>query len=241
MSISHRLANYLSSQLMEDSEIQKRTMNLGKALVKELNLDPGVDTTARWMAHYIAEQIEIAEHSSGIQKQEAEERCFETILKLWNHRSAFPRGSRPFESFEPILRTLARLDPENDRHFFFENRKDTTDNVPEEVQKWLDIADGIDEATRVWLKYVFEQSALAATDDSTIEWLENSAALQEGDSFSVIFQELYSDVEDIWGEGKKENERKRKIIESRIRKLESFSELNELLLGEYRDELKEYE
>lgn len=28
------------------------------------------------------------------------------------------------------------------------------------------------------------------------------------------------------------------IIEFRIRKLESFSELNELLLGEYRDELK---
>ncbi|MCW3794423.1 hypothetical protein OM416_22725 [Paenibacillus sp. LS1] len=213
-------------------------MNLGKSLVKELNLDDGVDTLARWMAHYISEQIVIAENSSGIQKQEAEERCFETILKLWNHRSAFPRGSRPFESFDPILRTLARLDPENDRHFFFENREDTTDKFPEEVQKWLDIADGIDEATRVWLKYVFEQAALAATDDFTIEWLENSAVLQEEDNFSLIFRELHSDIDDIWGEGQKENERKRKIIESRIGKLESFSELNELLLGEYRDELK---
>lgn len=54
---------------MEDSEIQKRTMNLGKALVKELNLDPGVDTTARWMAHYIAEQIERAENSTGAEKR----------------------------------------------------------------------------------------------------------------------------------------------------------------------------
>ncbi|EPD88738.1 MULTISPECIES: hypothetical protein [unclassified Paenibacillus] len=212
-------------------------MNLGKALVKELNLDPGVDTTARWMAHYIAEQIEIAEHSSGIQKQEAEERCFETILKLWNHRSAFPRGSRPFENFEPILRTLARLDPENDRHFFFENRRDTTDNVPEEIQKWLDVAGGIDEAARVWLKYVFEQAALAATDDSSIEWLENSVALQEEDNFLVIFRELHSDIDDNWGEGQKENERKRKIIVSRIKKLEAFAELNQLLLTEYRNEL----
>ncbi|WP_341279737.1 hypothetical protein [Paenibacillus sp. FSL H8-0537] len=216
-------------------------MNLGKALVKELNLDPGVDTTARWMAHYIAEQIEIAEHSSGIQKQMAEERCFETILKLWNHKLSFPRGSRPFENFEPILRTLARLDPENDRHFFFESKEDATENVPEEVQKWMDIANEIDEAARVWLKYVFEKAVMAATDNSTIEWLENSVALQEEDKFSVIFRDLHSDIDDIWGEGQKENERKRKIIISRIKKLEAFAEMNQLLLTEYGDELKKYE
>jgi hypothetical protein len=216
-------------------------MNLGKALIKELNLDPGVDTTARWMAHYIAEQIELAEHSTGAEKKQAEERCFETILKVWNHRSTFPSGSRPFENFEHILRTLTRLDPENDRHFFFENRRDAEDSVPEEVQKWLDVANGIDEAARVWLKYVFEQAALAATDDSTIEWLENSAALQDGEHFPVIFRDLYSDIGDIWGEGQKQNEKKRKTIISRIKKLEAFAELNQLLLTEYRDELKKYE
>lgn len=216
-------------------------MNLGKALVRELNLDPGVDTTARWMVHYIAEQIEKAEISTGVEKREAEERCFETILKLWSHSSVFPKGSRPFENFEPILRTLARLDPENDRHFFFENKEDTTDNVSKEVQKWLKVANGIDEAARIWLKYVFEQAALAATDDSIIEWLENSAALQEEDNFSLILRDLYSDIDDIWGEEQNENERKRKIIISRIKKLEDFAELNQLLLTEYRDELKSYE
>ncbi len=215
-------------------------MNLGKALVRELNLDPGVDTTARWMAHYIAEQIEIAEHSSSIQKQEAEKRCFETILRLWNHRSAFPGGTRPLESFDPILRTLKRLDPENDRHFFFENRKESTDSVPEEVQKWLDVADGIDEAVRVWLKYVFEQAALAATDDSTIEWLENSVAIQESDHFSIIIQELYSDLDDIGVVRQEEDEKQRKTIISRIKKLEAFSKFNQLLLTEYRNELKKH-
>ncbi len=201
-------------------------------------MDPGVDTTARWMAHYIAEQIERAENSTGAEKKEAEERCVETILKLWKHRLSFPRGSRPFENFEPIIRTLARLDPENERHFFFENRKEKKDGVPEEVQKWLDIADGIDEAARVWLKYVLEQAALAATDDSTIEWLENSVALQEDDHFSVIFRDLHND---IWGEGQKQNEKKRKTIISRIKKLEAFSELNQLLLDEYRNELMKSE
>ena len=57
----HRIAGFLSSQQMENSEIQKRIINLGKALVEEIGLDPGVDTLARWMAHYIAEQMEIAE------------------------------------------------------------------------------------------------------------------------------------------------------------------------------------
>ncbi|MFC9778349.1 hypothetical protein [Paenibacillus chitinolyticus] len=43
--------------------------------------------------------------------------------------------------------------------------------IPEEVQKWIEVANGIDEAARVWLKYIFEQAALAETDDSTIEWI----------------------------------------------------------------------
>ncbi|MEB4783719.1 hypothetical protein P5G60_18425 [Paenibacillus jamilae] len=212
-------------------------MNLGKALVKELKLDPGVDTLARWMSHYIAEQIEIAEQSEGTERVEAEQRCFQTILQLWKHRSSFPNGTRPLESFEPILRALNRLDPENERHYFFEDRDNGFEGVPDEVKKWIDVAKGIDEAARVWLKYVFEQAALAATDDSTIEWLENSAALQDEDHFSVIFRDLY--IDDIWGEEKeKEKEKKRKTIFSRIKKLEAFTELNQLLLTEYRDELK---
>jgi hypothetical protein len=212
-------------------------MNLGKALVKEFNLDPGVDTLARWMAHYIAEQIEIVEHSAGAEKKEAEERCFETILKLWDHRSALPGKTRPFINFEPILRTLKRLDPENDRHYFFEDRDDTSENVPDELNKWLDVARGIDDAARVWLKYVFKQAALAATDESIIEWLENSVALQERDHFTVIFRDLHSDAE-VWQEGGEANEKEREKISSHIMKLEAFAEFNQMLLNEYKRELE---
>lgn len=210
-------------------------MNLGKALVEELNLDPGVDTLARWMAHYIAEQIEIAERATGVEKKEAEERCFKTILKLWSHRSAIPGESRPFENFEPILRILKRLDPENDRHFFFEDRADISESVPDDLKKWLDVAKGIDEAARVWLKYVFKQAALAATDESTIEWLENADALQEKDHFSVIFRELHIDFENL-EDGKVQNDRNK--LYSNIKKLEAFAELNQMLLTEYRLELE---
>lgn len=69
-------------------------MNLGKKLVKELDLDPGVDTLARWMAHYIAEQIILLEQKSGEEKKLAEERCIDMILKLWSHRATLPNGLR---------------------------------------------------------------------------------------------------------------------------------------------------
>ncbi|MGM0881392.1 MAG: hypothetical protein ACQEXQ_10175 [Bacillota bacterium] len=201
-------------------------------------MDPGVDTLARWMAHYIAEQIEIAEQSAGIEKKEAEERCSETILKLWNHRSALPGETRPFVKFEPILRTLKSLDPENERNFFFGNRDNASESVPDEIKKWLDVAKGIDEAVRIWLKYVFKQAALAATDESTIEWLENAAALQEEDHFPVIFRDLHSDTE-IWEDGEEAKDIERRRISSNISKLEAFAELNQILLADYKRKLEE--
>ena len=51
---------------------------------RELGLDPGVDTLARWIAHYIAEQMEVAGNATGEDKLTAERRCFDAILKLWN-------------------------------------------------------------------------------------------------------------------------------------------------------------
>lgn len=72
-----------------------------------------------------------------------------------------------------------------------------------------------------------------------MDWLENSAALQEDDPYSFILQDLY--IDDIWGETQNENEKKRKSLIKKIEKLESFAELNQLLLKENRDELKKYE
>ncbi len=224
---------------MEDSEIQKRIMNLGKALVKELNLENSVDTLARWMAHYIAEQIEAAEHSIGIEKKEFEERCFETILKLWKHRSHMPKGVRPFENFEPILRVLKRLDPENERYFFFEDRYKESEDIPYEVQKWLDVANEIDETARVWLRYVFEQAVKSASDEKTFAWLKNSVDIEDSEEILIINDLLY-DSEIQKNEEELKQMKKEKIISS-INKLERFTELNEFLLLEYRQTLDKIE
>ncbi|NHN31620.1 AVAST type 3 anti-phage proein Avs3b [Paenibacillus agricola] len=237
MNIDHRITEFLSSRQTEDSETQKHIINLGKKLVAELGLDPGFDTLARWMAHYIAEQIEFAENAVGDEKDEAERRCFETILKLWEHRSDLPSGQRPFESFEPIFRALDRLDPENDDPYYFFDRRETNDNaggVQDDVQKWLDIAKEIDQVARVWLEYVFKQAALCAVDDNTREWLEHSVGLHNNDETSVLVRFLN------YGESVQE-ETKRDLIISRIKKLEVFNEMNKELLSIYEQELAELE
>lgn len=226
---------------MENSEIQKRIMSLGETLVKELNLDNSVNTTGRWMAHYITEKMEIAKNSSGQKKKEAQKECFEAILKLWNHAPAFPQRLKLFNNFDSIFQTLSRLNPEQEGHFFFEYNEVISDNVNEKVRNWMVMAKEIDEAARIWLKYVFEQATLDATDDLTIEWLGKSIAFQEEDQLSVMLREIYSDVTNIWAEEKKEKSRKLDILNSRVKKLEAFAELNQVLLEEYKSEREKYE
>ena len=225
---------------MESSEIQKRIINLGKALVKELDLDPGVDTLARWMAHYIAEQMEIAENATGDDKIEAKQHCLETILKLWKYRSSLPNRQRPFESFEPIFRALARLDPENTTPYFYSN-PDYRSSEPndsgedsDKVQLWLDIARGIDQAARVWLEFVFHQAALNATDEKTISWLENAVGLPDNDDVSLIVRLIHAKSENESEEtAEREQQAKQEKLKSRIKQLDSFIDFNQILRAEF--------
>jgi len=230
---------------MASSEIRKRIINLGKAIVEELGLDPGVDTLARWMAHYIAEQMTTAENATGDDKIEAEQRCFETILKLWQHRSSLPNGRRPFESFEPVFRALARLDPENPTPYFYSNpnfrssEPDDSGEDSDEVQQWLDVARGIDQAARVWLEYVFHQAALNATDEKTITWLENAVGLPAGDDISIIVRLFHAEPEDESEEtAERERQAKQEKLRSRIKQLDAFIDFSQDLRAAFVTELE---
>lgn len=223
--------------------MKEQIINLGKALVKELGLERGVDTLARWMAHYIAEQITIAGNVTGKDKVKAEEHCFETILKLWQHRSFYPKGKQPFESFEPIFRALERLDPVNKHPYFFNTFEDKessekTNKVSESVQQWLDVASGIDQVARIWLDYVFRQAALCATDEETLEWLKNSINLENIDDVSVIVQLLPTSLSNGEIPNESMQQKKRELINSRIEKLEAFADLNQKLLSILKKELE---
>ena len=103
---------------MEDSQIEDKILNLGKAIVKELELEPGVDTLSKWMAHYVAEKIVLAENLNGESKKEARKECFETVLKLWEHRWSIPHDKPFLQDFEPLLETINKLNPNKETPFF---------------------------------------------------------------------------------------------------------------------------
>lgn len=87
-------------------------MELGKTIVGELGLDPGVDTVGRWMAHHIAELITDAESATDPEaKRTKEAQAAEAISRLWQHRSAYDNRINPLHELQPILQILRTLNP----------------------------------------------------------------------------------------------------------------------------------
>jgi len=192
------------------------------------------------MAHYIAEQMTIAENAVGDDKMRAEQKCFETILTLWQHRTSLPIGRRPFENFDPIFRVLKKLDPENGQPYYLGDLfiEDKKINVTDSVQQWLDKALEIDQVVRIWLDYIFKQAALCAKDEKTLKWLENSFGFQDNEDAAIIAHLLHDNIlapNEISDESKKD--RKKELIKDRIKKLEEFSEFNQKLLSILKEEL----
>ncbi|MEH1770931.1 MAG: hypothetical protein V7L30_31765 [Nostoc sp.] len=218
---------------------------MGNALVQELGLEPGVDTLSRWMAHYVSEQIALAENTSDNEKTEARQRCFDTILKLWDHRLSLPNNRYPFESFERIFETLSRLDPENSSTYYFENSHfENTENedIPEdqtnEVQLWINVALSIDAAARVLIDTALKQAANHAEDEKIVAWLEKSGGISNDNNYdiSIMTRLLEEPQEDDIAE--KVCERTRQKLSLRIKKLDLFIELSQLLREDLRENLE---
>jgi len=228
---------------MDASEIQKRTIRLGKALVKQLGSEPTADFFSRWMAYYIAEQIAMAKAAKGEAKVKAERQCFQTILKLWEHRSNLPAGMRPFERFDPIFHVLERLDPENEKPYFYQSRDSSTEVnskvKTDDIQTWLDIAQGIDQAARIWLEYVFHQAAISATDEKTTAWLENAVINGSNrDEISIIVRLIDNEAGNTELNDEQEKKAKQEQLEARIKQLDAFTHFSQVLHTVLATELK---
>lgn len=86
---------------------------LGRHLVQELGLTDGTDTLGRWMAHHIAELINLVENASTEPaRRQAQQQVSDTILRLWRHRAALPgQNTYPLKSLMPMLQVIERLHP----------------------------------------------------------------------------------------------------------------------------------
>ena len=234
---------------MENLELQTQVINLGKLFVKELGLEPGVDTFSRWMAHYIAEKITKAENSSGEKKEIAEKECFDAILKLWTHRWSLPSRRRPLEDFAPLLNLLQKINPDRDERYFYpeipvddRTELDTLDNETTSNLNWIVVAEEIDKTARIWLEFALQQAATNAKSDAINDWLNNAASLLNSEDTEIIRMLIFDDSSvslENYNQDELQKKQKAAKIKRRIEQLEKFGILNGILLKGYQAELKD--
>lgn len=218
--------------------MNKEVLELGERLIKELKLETNFDTLSHWMAHYIAQLMSEINSSSGDEKQIAEDKCFDTILKLWKHKAYYETGKRPFDNFTPIFETLDKLNPDNQEPFYFQpsySTKDRLDNSGDPVKQYLFMATKIDEIVRIWLRFIFQEAVELASDEETKEWIKLAAPFAENDEASSIVRFI---SERKFDDSKTDSEDDpKKLYQRRIEQLKSFREFNEELISMYEEKL----
>ena len=87
---------------------------LGRQIVNELQLDAHGSIAARWLAHHVAELIQLAKSSVGTAKIAAQERAATAILKVWAERRDVPADIDPLNGYRRAIEVLGRLAPDAD-------------------------------------------------------------------------------------------------------------------------------
>lgn len=166
--------------------MRSKAISLGEQLVALLGENHDVDLLSRWMAHYVAEQMIVAESARGKAKATAEKRCFETILKLWAHRTSLPVGVRPFDNFDPIFRVLERLDPESPRGYYFGARSRESNPELDSVESWVEFMSGVDHVARILISFGLAQATEHAADESTKNFLRDAVPMAEDHDIEAV-------------------------------------------------------
>lgn len=218
---------------MESSEIiNQEVINLGKAFIAELGMGTDCNTPARWLVHYIAENIHKSENCQGEEKDAAERNCVDAIFKLWHHRSELPRGINPFTEFESVFRGLSRLDNSSQRPYFNEfsqfDHEVNQDESPESKQ-WVDIAISIDKVAKELVSESFNSAAAAAITDKSKEILK-LAPEGSGEDIRLMLSFLSGDESNS-------KEKEIKAIESKIEKVEALKFICDLFIEKFNDDL----
>lgn len=248
---------------MEDSKAQNKILTLGKAIVKELELDPGVDTLAKWMAHYVAEKISLAEKLSGDKKKQAKEECFEIISKLWEHRWSIPHNKPFLQDFEPLFETLNKLNPNKDVPFFLppqfilETEKEIKTSETNEIdiesdeakdenlnpQTYLNSALKVDKLAKSLIISLLKQGVSCIKISAEREELIRNSieAIDYPESRIIRITSDYSKSLESQKEEANETQNRITEVKSKIDELEELTTIIKSLASRYRKELLELE
>lgn len=87
-------------------------MALGQAIVGQLELSERGSVLDRWLAHHVAELMMQADKAVGQEKEEADARIVDIILKLWADRRILPAHTDPLGGYRQAIAILGALMPE---------------------------------------------------------------------------------------------------------------------------------
>jgi hypothetical protein len=215
---------------MESSKItNQEVINLGKAIITELGMETDYNTPARWLVHYIAENIHKSENCQGEEKSIAEGKCVDAIFKLWHHRSELPSGINPFTEFDSVFRGLSRLDNSSQKPYFnefsqFDHQIDPEESA--ESKQWIDIAISIDKVAKELVSESFNSAAAAAIKDKSKEILK-LAPEDSGEDIRIMLSFLSDDDES------NSKEKELKTIQSKIEKVEALKSICDIFIEKY--------
>ncbi len=178
---------------MESSEKFLKTIELGRKIAQDLAITSRTDFLGGWMAHYVAELIKRYENASAEEKEDAGDRAFEAILKLWNHRYRSPCGFDAIKRSEAILETLSRLHPEEARPFYYRSPSGEDLQVGEDFKELSEIALGIDRTARRLLRALLLVMTIKATGEETAEYIRLAMPDNLTDDLFAV-SELVSEV-----------------------------------------------
>jgi hypothetical protein len=218
---------------------------LGKRLAAELDSDESSDTLSHWMAHHIADRISRLESHGAESLPGEEDECRRSILELWSHRSSLPGGSRPFGNMQQLLQTVDALNPDRPS-FFYAREIDTltggSDQLNEQAQQWLTLAQSIDRGARTLVGYCLSKAAEGAVDQAA-GWVELARKVQTTLDADIKFVRIIIDNSSMLKDvlPKDELSGVRELLERRVQRLDAMAQASTEIrrqLMERIDELK---
>lgn len=143
---------------MESLARSKSIIELGKRLAASMAEDG--DLTAEWMAHLVAERIQAAEQAPPESKDAADDACAREILRLWERRYAAPPRFNPLRDVEPVMRTLASLDSNQEKRYFFPEALEVARAEDcKNPNDWFKLALQLDRASRDLIEFALRSGA----------------------------------------------------------------------------------
>jgi hypothetical protein len=85
-------------------------LELGAKITNELDLVGYENTTSKWMAHYLAELIDIAENGATEEvRNQAKDKASQIILQLWELRQSLPGNAYPLSELKEFMRWFSNV------------------------------------------------------------------------------------------------------------------------------------